>query len=65
MPTDDGLGPYDGDCLDHLAEDVSGQGDHDTIPRPNPGLGHRTLQHDDLLAKDDIFREEHGTRTEG
>jgi len=20
MPTDDGLGPYDGDCLDHLAK---------------------------------------------
>ncbi|MGB8295581.1 MAG: hypothetical protein WCG85_09155 [Polyangia bacterium] len=65
MPTDDGFGAYDGDCLDYFAEDASGQGEDDTIPRANSGLSHRTLQHDDLLAKDDIFREESGTRTEG
>jgi len=64
MPADDGFGPHDGDRLEDRAEDASGESEHYPISGPDAGFGHRTLQHDDLLAKNDIFREEHGAGSE-
>jgi len=64
MPADEGSGPNDGDRLEHRAEEASGESKHEAISRTNAGLGHRMLQHDDLLAKDDIFGEERGAGLE-
>jgi len=50
--------PHDNDRLEHRDEDASGESEHDAISRTDAGLGHRTLQRDDLLAKNNIFREE-------
>jgi hypothetical protein len=42
------------------SEHASGQGEQDAISRADARLGHRTPQHNNLLAKDEILREEHG-----
>jgi hypothetical protein len=46
--------------FEHRTKDARGESEHDAISGTKAWLGHRTLQHDDLLAKDDIFREERG-----
>lgn len=64
MPADAGLGSHDGNRMDHFAEHANGQGEQDAISRADARLGHRTAQHNNLLAKDEILREEHGAGTE-
>lgn len=64
MPADNSFGPYDGDRIERRAEEAGGEGEHDAISRSEAGLGHRTLQHDDLLAKNEVFGEECGTGLE-
>jgi hypothetical protein len=61
MPADNSLGPYDGDCIKRRAEEAGTESKQDAISRSEAGLGHRTLQDDDLLAENDVFGEEGGT----
>jgi hypothetical protein len=65
MPANDGFGAHDDDDLEHFGEHASDQSEQDAIPRADAGLGHRTTQDDELLAKKDIFGEKRGARTEG
>ena len=65
MPANDGFGAHDDDGFEHFGEHASDQSEQDAISRTNAGLGHRTTQDDELLAKDDIFGEKRGARTEG
>ena len=46
----------------HAHEEAGGEGEDGAISRSEAGLGHRTLQYDDLLAENDVFGEEGGTR---
>jgi hypothetical protein len=65
MPVQDGRGSHDGDGIDHFPKHANHQSEQDAILRANARLGHRTPQHDDLLAKDNVLREEPGARAEG
>ena len=61
MPADSSFGPYDGDRIERRAEEAGTESKQDAISRSEAGLGHRTLQDDDLLAENDVFGEEGGT----
>ena len=61
MPADNSLGPYDGDRIKRRAEEAGTESKQDAISRSEAGLGHRTLQYDDLLAENEVFGEEGGT----
>jgi hypothetical protein len=64
VPTDDGFRPHDSDRLEHRGEDSSGEREDDAISGTKAGLWHGTTQDDELLAKDDILREEGGAGLE-
>jgi hypothetical protein len=64
MPADNGLGAHDGDRLEDRAADAGGESEHDPISGTDAGLWHGTTQDDDLLAHNDIFREERGAGLE-
>jgi len=64
VPANDGFRPHDGDRLEHRAEDACSEREDDPISGTKAGHWHGTMQDDELLAKDDIFREEGGAGLE-
>ena len=64
QPADDGFRPHDSDRLEHRAENASAEREHDPISGTKVGLWHGTTQDDDLLAKNNILREERGAGLE-